>query len=274
MSVVKTENIYLSNTYALKKFTVGLYTGCINRQKSIPAELLYHHQISGLLQEEFPLTDFQLELGSYLCYAYFRKAAIHFIKNKHPDFAFIFLRKFPLMLLNKPFIKYKTRNEKVVWTRHPMLFNRRKFEWDNKFSKYEKEIDFNTKRRHLIELRDFNLLAGLLLGLNRWCIKFLLNDILAISDDINCSCKNLFIVSLMRSPDSLMGSYICKITNDRIRRKLPANLEWIDIFQIPKSSYHTDNIHYNIKGHTQVAQILFSAISKTIALNNNAVSVE
>ena len=156
------------------------------------------NRFQGCCKRNSLMTDFQLELGSYLCYAYFRKAAIHFIKNKQPDFAFIFLRKFPLMPLNKPFIKYKTRNEKVVWARHPMLFNRTKFEWDNKFSKYEKEIDFNTKKRHLIELRDFNLLAGLLLGLNRWCVKFLLSDILAISDDINCSCKKLFIVSTLR----------------------------------------------------------------------------
>ncbi len=258
----------------MKKITVGFYSGCINRQKSIPDELLYHQQISGLLQEGFPLTDFQIELGSYRCYAYFRKAAIHFIRNKQPDLAFIFLRKFPLMPLNKPFIKYKTRNGNVVWARHPMLFNRSKFEWDNKFSKYEKDIDFNTKKHHLIELRDFNLLAGLLLGLNRWCVNFLLKDIQAIFDDINGNCKKIFIVSTMRSPDSLIGNYVCKITNNRIRRKLPENLKWIDIFQIPKSSYHTDNIHYNIKGHKQVAQILFSAISNEIDSNKNAVSVE
>jgi len=203
-------------------------------------------------------------LGSYFSYSQFQETTLNFIKNKNPDMVFIFLRAFPLMPLNKPFFKYKMTDEIISWSVHPSLFNRKNFHWDEKFSKYEKEIDYNTRVRKKIELRDFNLLVGLLLGLNSWCVKFLMNRIKAIKNDSNSYNKKLFIISLPRNPESLMGNYICKKTNRKIRKRLSNELDFVDIYHIPKIFYEDDGIHFNTPGHEQIAKVLFQAIKREI----------
>jgi len=247
----------------MNSVTLGFLTGCLNKQKSILPEHLYHQQILNILKQEIASYNFEIALGSYVSYSQFQETVLNFIKHKNPDLVFIFLRPFPLMPLNKPIFKYKKNDQTVMWSIHPSLFNRKNFSWDEKFSKYEKEIDFNYKRRKKIELRDINLLIGLLLGLNSWCVKFLVNNIKAINT-INGYGKKLFFISLPQNPESLMGNHICKITNRKVRAILPKEAYFIDISQISKYFFEKDGIHFNSKGHEQIAQLFYPVIKEKI----------
>jgi hypothetical protein len=254
----------------MKKITLGFITGCLNKQKSILPENLYHRQILNINKKESDSFDFEIALGSYVSYSQFRSKVLNFIKDKNPDFAFIFLRPFPLMPLNKPIFKYKKNNEKTGWAIHPSLFNHKNFQWDEKFSKYEKEIGINNKQRKIIEFRDFNLLLGLLLGLNKWCIKFLLRNIKTIDKEVNSFNTKLFFVSLPKNPESLMGNYICKKTNRSLQQQLTENFKFIDIYHISEDFFEKDGIHFNSKGHEFIAQILLSVIKTEINYEINS----
>lgn len=213
-----------------------------------------------------------MALGSYFSYSQFRETTLDFIKNKDPKLVFVFLRPFPLMPLNKPIFKYKKSDETIAWSVHPSLFNRKDLYWDEKFFKYEKEIDFNPKHRKKIELRDLNLLTGLLLGLNSWCMKFLASNIKAIHGNMKDPDKKLFIISLPRNPESLMGNYICKITNKKIRKRLPEEIGFIDISQISIDFFEKDGIHFNAKGHEEIAHIIFKVIKERICSEANCLT--
>jgi len=249
----------------MNKITLSFITGCLNKQKTISPEHLYHQQILNILKREYFNCEIEIALGSYVSYSQFQNAILKFIENKCPDLVFIFLRPFPLMPLNKPLFKYK-KNEKIIaWSLHPSIFKRKNFHWDEKFSKYETEIDYNDKCRKKIELRDINLLIGLLSGLNSWCVKFLTKNIREINNDVKGFDKKLFYISLPQNPESLMGNYICKITNRKIRKILSKEINFIDISHISKDFFEKDGIHFNSKGHEQLAKILYPVIKEEIS---------
>jgi hypothetical protein len=248
----------------MNKTTLGFITGCLNKQKSILPENLYHQQILNFLRDKNPSSDFEIALGSYVSYSQFQKTTLDFIKNKEPELLFIFLRPFPLMPLNKPLIKYRKNDKKIAWAIHPSFFKRDNFLWDEKFTRHEKEIEFNVKRRIKFELRDLNLLFGLLFGLNRWCVKFLVNEIkMIVENNVHQDGKHFFIL-LPQNPESLMGNYICKLTNKKIRTSLSDTIDFIDISRISKLFFEKDGIHFNSKGHEYLARILFRVINKEI----------
>jgi len=249
----------------MNKTTLGFITGCLNKQRTILPGQLYHQQIQNMLKQKHEDLNVEIALGSYVSYSQFQKTTLTFIKDKNPDMVFIFLRPFPLMPLNKPIIKYKKNERTIAWSLHPLLFKRKNFKWDEKFSKFEKEIEYNDKRRSKIELRDLNLLLGLLLGLNKWSVKFLVNNIKVIINDECCQNRKLFFISLPQNPESLMGNYICKLTNQKIRACLSNEISFVDISCIPKDCFEKDGIHFNSKGHEYLAQILDAVIEKEIS---------
>jgi hypothetical protein len=252
----------------MNNIKMGFITGCLNKQKTITPEQLYHQQILQILKQQYSACTFEIALASYVSYSQFHEATINFIENINPDIVFIFLRPFPLMPLNKPLIKYKKDEENIAWSMHPSLFNRKNFQWDEKFSKYEKEIKFNHKHRWKFELRDLNLLSGLLLGLNRWCAKFLVNNLNAIYNNENGGSKKLFFISLPKNPESLMGNYVCRVTNRKIVSRLPKEISFIDISYIKKDAFENDGIHFNEIGHYQLAKTLLAVINEEVGCSN------
>jgi hypothetical protein len=247
----------------MEKITLGFITGCLNKQKNILPEHLYHQKLLDILKRQNTTGNIDIALSSYVSYSQFKATSINFIKNKNPDIVFIFLRPFPLMPLNKPLIKYKKSEDIISWSVHPSLFNRKNFHWDEEFSKHEKEIDFNYKHRNKIELRDINLLTGFLLGLNAWCVKFLINNIKEIQQSFTDNNK-IFFISLPQNPESVMGNYICKLTNKKIGRNFSEEINFVDISRISKYYFENDGIHFNSKGHEYLAQLLYEVIKKEI----------
>ncbi len=243
-------------------------------QIGISSENYYYKVLSGLLERHFQGSGISCSLGVYTSYNLLSESAIKFIETRSPDIIFLFLRQFPLMPLNKILIKFNRGKEEIhqnritryEWEFHPSLFNRRKMDWAPRLTDYTLNDAVLEPRREKFGMRDINLLSGLAAGLNDWAIKYILNEIKQVNDMCLAQNKKLILLSLPKNPESLIGNYVCKLTNAKLKPLL-SQIPIIDISFIGEEYFEYDGIHYNVSGHKILAETMFNYLS-----NSNEIS--
>lgn len=254
---------------------IGLVGGCLNKQIGISREQLYHHLLRDKLDGKYTEDKISISLGYYTSYNLMSNSVMEFMEKKSPGIVFLFLRPFPLMALTKIWIKYEEMggDNSIIESTfkrelHPSFYSRKKMNWPAHLTRYFLDDAVLEPRRMKFGLRDLNLLAGLLAGLNDWTVKYLKGEIEHISNYCKSKNKKLVILSLPQNPESVTGNYVCNITNRKLKAKLK-DIPFIDIFYIGKDYFEPDGIHYNSSGHKLLADILFEYLSQ----QDNSVSV-
>lgn len=246
---------------------LGFMGGCLNKQIGLSKELLYHYVLLDLMSRNFPGSKFEGSLGYYTSYNLMPQAATRFIEQKSPDRLFLFLRPFPLMALNKLWIKFNTKDKENTRNGHsrklhPSLFKRGNMEWAPNLTNYSLEDAVLEAAGKKFGWRDLNLLSGLMTGLNNWSVRYLVKEI----EEINKVCfthkTELILLSLPQNPESVLGNYICNLTNKKLKLHLP-DIAFIDISFIGKKYFYPDGIHYNEEGHKILAEVLCDYLSQT-----------
>lgn len=237
--------------------------GCLNNQIGLARSSSYHYILRQLLDTDFPQSSITLTLGYYTSYNLMAQAVISLIENKSADILFLFLRPFPLMALNKLWIKFNNDAEESNRKIHPSVFKRKNMHWPAMLTKYPLDNAVIEPRREKFGLRDLNLLSGLSIGLNTWAVKYIVTEIETINNFCKSHNKKLILLSLPQNPESLVGNYICQLTNRKLKSNLP-HIPFIEIFFIGEDCFESDGIHYNTKGHKLLAEVLHNYLSKNI----------
>jgi hypothetical protein len=239
---------------------IGFIGGCINNQRGILREQLYYSVFSKIVSSSKESPGPKISLGQYFSYDQLLRQTEKFIAEKKPDLIFLFIRPFPLMPLQKPIIKYDKPNGKIGRTLHPALFMR-KTKWHNKLTQHQSEAPAHLVERKKIELRDANLIAGILLGLHRWALRYLAKQI----ENIQQLCKErkiqFVLISPPKNPESIVANIICKWTTQYFNKYCNHNqIDFVNIYQFEMDSFEKDNIHFNVNGHEKLGQLLYDKI--------------
>jgi hypothetical protein len=193
----------------MKKINIGFIGGCINNQKNIDKEDLYHSVFTRLLSQNSKPFNLQLSFEIYLSYDQLVRKTEQFIINNKLDIIYIFIRPFPLMPLHKPIVKYDKANGKRGLAIHPRLIIR-KTKWSQKLTAFQASNEYVFVRRNKIELRDLNLLVGIMIGLHHWALKYIAQQIDSIGNFCNEHKTKLVIISPPKNPESIAGNIICR----------------------------------------------------------------
>lgn len=245
------------------KMKLAFIGGCLNNQIGLAKSSSYHYILRQFLDTALPEYSINLSLGYYTSYNLLAKSAISLIEKKSADILFLFLRPFPLMALNKLWIKFNTEAEKSARILHPSVFNRKNMHWPPNLTNYPLENAVIEPRREKFGLRDLNLLSGLSIGLNKWAVKYVANEVETINNFCKAQNKKLILLSLPQNPESLVGNYICQLTNKKLKSRLQ-HIPFIEIFFMGEDCFEPDGIHYNPKGHRLLAEVLHTYLSKNI----------
>jgi hypothetical protein len=248
----------------MDKVNIGFIGGCINNQRGLQREDLYHAVLLSLLSHQSIPKDFKVSLATYLSYDRLAGQAEQFILNKQPDMFFLFIRPFPLMPLHKPIVRFEKENGEKAMAFHPGLFNR-KLRWKTGLTEWQSESGFEFVPKKRFGLRDLNLLAGLLTGLHRWSMKYITAQV----DDIRRQCLHrgirLFIISPPKSPGSALGDVICRRTTNHLDAYCSRHeLVFININAFSSEYFEKDQIHFNARGHRKLAEILLGEIRQHV----------
>lgn len=244
----------------MDKFNIGFIGGCINNQKSIGKDNLYFSVLSKLISSARVNSDLKISLGRYLSYDHLVQQAEEFLDKKNPDLIFVFIRPFPLMPLQKPIIKYDKAGGKTGRALHPALFTRTT-EWNKKLTAHQKDEGINLRTRNKFELRDLNLVAGFLLGLHRWALNYISQQLNLIH--LLCKERNttFIVISPPKNPESVLANIICKRTSKYLHKFCRRNhIGFVDINKLALENFEKDNIHFNINGHRKLGLLLYNEI--------------
>ncbi len=239
---------------------LGFMGGCLNNQAGLAREQAYYYILREMLKSNSPEYDTAISLGFYTSYDQLPQAATNFIQAKSPDMLFLFLRPFPLMALNKLWIKYDAGNNVMARQWHPALFNRQNMNWPPMLTNYTLDDVTTEPRREKFGLRDMNLLGGLFARLPAWTTTYLLNEINAINSLCTSQNRKMALISLPQNPESLLGNYVCRLTNTMLKARLH-NIPFIDIYFMGEKYFESDGIHYNAAGHKLLAETLVDYIN-------------
>ncbi|MBI3502055.1 MAG: SGNH/GDSL hydrolase family protein [Bacteroidetes bacterium] len=244
----------------MDKLKIGFLGGCINRQQGIQRNDLYYSMFSYLLGKE--KINNQILLEQYFSYDQLVECSRKFVDEKNPDWLFLFIRPFPLMPLHKPIIKYDLQGKKTGRTLHPALYNR-ELKWKGKLSEHQRTEPLQIIQRKKFELRDLNIIAGILIGLHSWAMKYLTKQIKEIHSFCNRKGKKIVVISPPKNPESIMGSLICKWTTAYFNKYCHNNqIRFVDINLISADYFEEDKIHFNVAGHKQLAELIAKEIFK------------
>jgi hypothetical protein len=235
---------------------LGFVGGCLNKQPGLAREQSYYYLLRERLKHDFPQEDISISLGYYTSYDQLAKSTDKFINAKSPDILFLFLRPFPLMALHKLYIKYDAGHGKMARRCHPSLFNRRNINWPPTLTNYTIDDVIIEPRREKFGLRDLNLLGGLAVGLDNWVVNYLAHEIESIRDLCVSQNKKIALISLPQNPESLLGNYICRLTNTKLKARFQ-DIPFIEIYFMGETYFEPDGIHYNPAGHKLLAETLF-----------------
>jgi hypothetical protein len=242
----------------MRKIKIAFLGGCMNHQKGIDADKLYHSITSSLLSKID--IDNQMSLHSYRSYDDLLNKSKRVIKETNPDIFCLFIRHFPLFPLHKPIIKFEKINGNAGWTLHPQLLTRR-LAWNKRLTEFQSMNDYIFARRRRIELRDFNILSGILLGLHHWAFKYIKLQV----EEIISICKEkkikLVMVSPVRNPESVLGDLICKKIASNVERFCTKNhTSYVNISKFSLYYFESDKVHLNTKGHRLMGELIYEQI--------------
>ncbi len=236
---------------------IGFIGGCINNPKNISRDQVFHSVINQLLKNN----DHNLAsivLGNYENYSQLYDRTKSFISKKRPDIIYLFVRPFPLLILNKAIIKYDIPDNKTKRSLNPFLL-KRNLNWNSRFT--DNQIITNNRgvRHRSISFQDFNLLLGQIGGLNKKSTNYIYDDIIKIN---NLCFKNQIKINIISAPqyyETIMSRVICKKMNQTLLKKLKdTSISTINIYDIGKEHFENDRIHYTASGHHILAKKIFN----------------
>jgi hypothetical protein len=246
----------------MDKINIGFVGGCINNQVGISRDDLYYSVLIKHLKEGKNNSEYQISLGSYLSFDQLVTKTNEFISKKKPNIIFLFIRPFPLMPLQKPFVKYERADGSKTRTIHPALF-RRHLVWKDLLTKNQKATEFVFVPKSRIGLRDLNLIAGIVLGLHHWTKEYVANQILLVKQLCDQNNIQLKIISPPQNPESIIANLTCKwITSFIDRYCRQQKLEFININKFDIDKFEQDKIHFNIHGHQQLGQLIHAELTR------------
>lgn len=244
----------------MDKNNIGFIGGCINKQGGISRDDLYYSIMTKSLKQS--KLDYQISLGSYLSFDQLVSQTQQFISKKKPDIIFLFIRPFPLMPLQKPFVKYDKADGTQGWVIHPALFSRQ-LVWKDLLTKNQSANDYVFTPRNKIGLRDLNLVAGILLGMHHWTRRYIAKQIQLVQQFCEQNNIQLKIISPPQNPESVIANLTCKwFTNFLDRYCRQQHLEFIDINSFSIDKFEQDGIHFNINGHQQLGQLIYGNLTR------------
>lgn len=243
----------------MDKINIGFIGGCINNQSGINREDLYYSITSKLLA--INQSEHQISLGSYLSFDRLLNETIKFIDKKEPSLIYLFIRPFPLMPLQKPIVKYDTAEKDIGYSLHPALFTRQ-LKWNGELSKHQSSNGFQFVSKNYFGFRDINLLAGVLLGLHHWTLKYLTYQLKLVNQLCNKQNIKLKIISPPQNPESVLANLTCKWTAKYLERHCKtANIDYININSFSLTNFEQDKIHFNIHGHKKLGELIYYNIT-------------
>lgn len=246
----------------MDKINIGFIGGCINNQGGISRDDLYYSVMTKKLKESKSSNNYQISLGSYLSFDQLVIKTNEFISKKKPDIIFLFIRPFPLMPLQKPFVKYDKADGIQSWVIHPALFSTQ-LVWKDLLTKNQSANDFVFAPKNKIGLRDLNLIAGIALGLHHWTRRYIAKQIQLVKQLCDKDNIQLKIISPPQNPESIIANLTCKwITNFIDRYCKQQKLEFININKFDIDKFEQDKIHFNIHGHQQLGQLLYADLTR------------
>lgn len=243
----------------MDKINIGFIGGCINNQGGINREDLYYFVASKLLASN--QKKYQITLGTYLSFDHLLDQTKKFIDKKQPSLIYLFIRPFPLMPLQKPIVKYDTAEKTIGYSLHPALFSRQ-LKWNEELTKYQSSNDFQFVSKSSFSFRDINLLAGVVLGLHRWTLKYLTHQLELVKQLCNKQKIKLKIISPPQNPESVLANLTCKWTANYLDKYCKSTkLDFININSFSLANFEQDKIHFNIHGHKKLGELIYDDIT-------------
>jgi hypothetical protein len=242
----------------MDKINIGFIGGCINNQAGINREHLYHSIALKLLANWH--SEHKMTLGSYLSFDQLPDRTKNFIDKKQPAIIYLFIRPFPLMPLQKPIVKYDTAEETIGYSLHPALFTRQ-LKWNEELTRYQSSTDFVFVRKPSFGFRDLNLLAGVILGLHRWALKYLTHQLELVQQLCMQEKIKLKIISPPQNPESLLATLTCKWTANYLEKYCrTVMIDFININGFSLANFEQDRIHFNVHGHKKLGELIYEDI--------------
>ena len=245
----------------MEKINIGFIGGCINKQKGIKRSELFYSVISQKLKNKI---DVNISLYNYHSYESLPEDVELFINKKKPNVLCLFIRPFPLMPLNKVFIKHIAKNGKKRIALHPQIFFRKK-RWDINFSAPETG-PYNFKKVNKLSLKDVNIIAGFALGINHWGTQFIIDRVEKVNN--LCQSKNikLILVSPPKYTASLMSNLICSRLTANLKAYCDSKIKYVNINEF--NDFEEDKIHFSTTGHKNLGEAIFQKINDILKYNN------
>ena len=246
----------------MDKINIGFIGGCINNQPGIRRDAHYH----SILSRDLDLCghQHQISLAVYLSYNQLYRQVQRHITMKKPDILFLFVRPFPMMPLQKLLIKYDKAGNKKGWALHPALFTRAA-EWNEAFTANQSDNGYGYVKRSKFELRDINILLGILLGLHHWSFNYIRKQLELANSLCDQHEIKLCIISPPKNPESLLGNKICYDATRSIEKYCIDNdLSFLDINKLPLDNFEDDKLHFNAAGHKAIAKLIAQELATYI----------
>jgi hypothetical protein len=248
---------------------IGILAGCMNNQKGVSRDELYHNVLLKLLSANKPNVAYRINLSAYSSYDRLLTRSIDFLEKNNPDIFCLFIRHFPLFPLHKPLIKYEKEDGNTGWALHPSLFNRQ-FKWNKKLTEFQSNKEFVFVKRNKIELRDINLLFGMAMGLPKWAFNYIWEQIMAVKSICGERDIKFIIVSPVGNPESLLGDIICKRIGASLEKHCnEVKLKYVNISTLSINYYEKDKVHLNSQGHEFLGTGIYEQIIKSEQTNHS-----
>lgn len=235
---------------------VACLGGCINKQPGVAPDALYHAVLARNLRLREPPIATSVSTGSYLSVDRMVESAEKLLAARRPDFLCVYVRPFTLMPLHKLLVRYETAGQRFAWAWHPALF-RRTMAWHPRLSRFQTEWPFEFVPRSRFGWRDWNLLAGRLLGLHAWARRYVLHQL----DLLNARCENydtrLIVMAPAQNPDSIMGDHLCAGAFQTISSYCAErNILLLDAHRFGPEYFEEDQLHFIPAVHGQLGEML------------------
>jgi hypothetical protein len=272
----------------LPEFRLGIIGGCLSHQRGVPATLLYHQQLAGLLKANDGL---KLSLRFDHGYESSNRDRLVRLANRVPldgvllNVRAIFTRKAGILA------SYKSDGVRS-YVVHPCLFRQSEFGVWNRLENHRFDgapvitrLKIHPRQNSNAPLpgarigkfhwRESNQFFGMLLGLDRWAIQDELFDL----DGFHQICQEkrlpCFVLCPTVSASSLVMSHLCR----KLNAALQVRLSGLHIpFCLPAGAagghrpaggglpplHFGDGLHLTVDGHQTLAQQLYPSIAPWI----------
>ena len=240
--------------------------GCINKQPGVEPDVHYHAVFARNFREKTPPVEVSVSIGAYLSLDRMVERAEKLIGGKRPDFLCVYVRPFILMPLHKLLVRYETEDKRFPRAWHPALFNR-KMAWNPQLSAFQTDWPFEFVPRSRFGWRDWNLLAGLLLGLHAWARRYVVHQL----DLLNALCESrgvrLIVMAPAQNPDSIMGDYLCERMFQTICRYCwTRSIPMLDAHRFGPEYFEEDRLHFIPQVHRELGAMLTVLVEERLDL--------